>query len=367
MATIGNAAAPSTNTIYYDSLLSTTLMAYRDTLYDNIFKDSAVLAYLRMTDAVKKQNGGERVALPLMYETNKTVKSYQGEEVIDTTIQDGLSTAFYEWREVAGTLSITRREERQNSGEGRLINLLESKIKQAEMTIREELNRQIVQGTVSGATFVPGNSGKDIYPLAYFLRKNNQVDPTTGGSVGNISGSTYSWWRHQTAVLDSGTKDTGNAFALSVSTYAGLKVALRRMYNYCSRGSGGSPDLIVCDQNTFETYENALDTQIRYQNNKMADMGFDTVKLRGATVLWDETIPDIDNGTVAITAGTAFYLNTKFYNLIIDSETDIVVTPFVEPENQTVKTAKILFMGNTAVSNLRKHGVCYAISQSIAA
>jgi len=60
-------------------------------------------------------------------------------------------------------------------------------------------------------------------------------------------------------------------------------------------------------------------------------------------------------------------VNTNFYKLVIDAETDIVTTPFVEPENQTVRTAKILFMGNAAVSNLRKHGVAYAISQSIVA
>lgn len=95
MATIGSTSAPSTNTIYYDSLLSTTLMAYRDTMYDNIFKDSAFLAYLRMSDAVKKQNGGERIAIPLMYETNSTVKSYAGEEILDTMIQDGMTTAFH--------------------------------------------------------------------------------------------------------------------------------------------------------------------------------------------------------------------------------------------------------------------------------
>ena len=56
----------------------------------------------------------------------------------------------------------------------------------------------------------------------------------------------------------------------------------------------------------------------------MADMGFDNIKLRGATVLWDEIVPDIYTGTAAITVGTAFFLNTNFYNLVIDSETDIV-------------------------------------------
>jgi hypothetical protein len=111
--------------------------------------------------------------------------------------------------------------------------------------------------------------------------------------------------------------------------------------------------------------EHNVDTQVRYTDTAMADMGFDNIKLRGATLLWDEVVPDIDNGTTAITAGTCFLLNSNFYKLVIDQETDIITSPFVEPENQTVKTAKILFMGNSCVSNLRKHGVAYAISQSI--
>jgi hypothetical protein len=366
MSTIGSASAPSQHTINYDDLLSTTLFNYVDggNLADNIFKDSAFLSYLRNNGGVDFQDGGERIAQALMYGKNSTAKSYENYDVIDTTPQDGITTAFYEWKEVAATISISRKEERQNSGESRIISLLKSKIMQAEMTLREEVNTQLVQGTVSGATFVPGNSAKDLYPLAYFMRKDNTADPTTGGNVGNIAASN-SWWRHNTAVADSGSSDTGNAFALNISTYAGLKVGLHRLYNYCSRGSGGSPDLALADQVTFETYENALDQQVRYTNQKMADMGFESIKLRGATMLWDELIPDVDNGTVALTAGTCFMMNSKFYKLIIDKETDFTSTPFVEPENQTAKTAKVLFMGNVAVSNLRKHGVMYGISQTI--
>ena len=369
MATIGDSGAPSTNTIYYDSLLSTTLMAYRKTLYDNIFKDSAFLSYLRMSDAVIKQNGGERIAIPLMYGDNSTVKTHGGYSVIDTTPQDGLTTAFYEWAEVAGSISISRKEERQNSGEGRLINLLESKIKQAEMTMREFLNSELILGTVSGATFVQSQAPDGSYginPLGYFCRQVKSTDPTTN-SVGNISSSSYSWWRTVTADIGAVGGFTGDDFSLNVTTYAGLEVALKRFYNYLSRGSGGSPDLFVMDQVSFETYENALGTKMRYSNTKMGDMGFDTVKLRGATCIWDEVVPDIYTGTAAITVGTCFGLNTNFYKLVIDSETDIITTPFVEPENQTAKTAKILFMGNATVSNMRKIGVAGGILQTIVA
>ena len=285
---------------------------------------------------------------------------------MDTTPQEGLTTAFYEWKEIGGTISISRKEERQNSGEAAILNLLESKLKQARMSMTEELSRQIVQGTVETAEFVPGNEGKDMNPLGYFLRKDVTANPTSGGNVGNIAAS-ETWWRAKSAAFGNNSTDTGNAFAINVTTYKGFVVALRRLYNHCSRGSGGSPNIFLFDQVSYETYENALDEKVRYTNTVLADMGFDNIKLRGATCIWDEVVPDVENGTIAITKGTVFALNTNFLHLIIDSETDIITTPFVTPENQTAKTAKILFMGNMAVSNLRKHGVGYEILQTIVA
>lgn len=82
MATFGS-TAPSQHTVNYDSVLSTTLYNYRKTLADNIFKSSAFLAALRQYDGIQMVNGGERIAIPLMYETNSTAKSYQGYETID--------------------------------------------------------------------------------------------------------------------------------------------------------------------------------------------------------------------------------------------------------------------------------------------
>jgi hypothetical protein len=368
MSQVGDpgSSAPSSFTVNYDALLTTTLFAYRQKMVDNIFKANAFLAALKKYDGIEYQDGGERVAQPLMYEENATFDSYRGYDLLDTTPQDGMTDAFYEWSEIGGTISISRREERQNSGEARILNLLKKKIMQAEMSIKSKVNNQLVLGTVSSNTFVPGNGAKDLLPLGYFLSKDNTADPVSGGNVGNISRATYDWWRPRTAVLDSASTDTGNDFAVSVTTYAGLKVALHRMYNFCTRGADNSaPNLVLSDQVTYETYENALDEQKRYGDEGLVTMGFDNIKLKGATMIWDELVPDVDTGAAALTTGTAFFLNTQFYKLIIDEQTDFVTTPFVEPENQTAKTAKVLFMGQSAVSNYRKHGVCYAISQSI--
>jgi hypothetical protein len=364
----GASGSPSSFTVNYDALLTTTLYAYRPKMVDNIFKANAFLAALKRYDGIEYQDGGERVAQPLMYEENGTFDSYRGYDILDTTPQDGMTTAFYEWSEIGGTISISRREERQNSGEAAILKLLEKKIMQAEMSIKSKTNNQLVLGTVSSAEFVPGNGAKDLLPLGYFLPKDNTSNPASGGNVGNISRTAEDWWRPRTAVLNSGTADTGNDFAVSVSTYAGLRVGLYRMYNYCTRGADGSaPNLVLSDQVTYETYENSLDQLKRYGDEELATMGFDNIKLKGATMIWDELVPDVDSGTAALTTGTAFFLNTRFYKLVIDSQTDFVTTPFIEPENQTAKTAKVLFMGQSTVSNYRKHGVCYAIAQDIAA
>jgi hypothetical protein len=363
------ATAPSSYTVNYDSLLSTTLMAYRSVLVDNVFKSNSFLAALKKFGGISYQDGGERIQQPLLYEENDTFKSYKGYEQLTVKPQDGMTSCFYEWAEIAGTISISRREERQNSGESRILNLLEGKIKQAEMSIKSKVNSQLVQGTVDTATFVPGNSAKDLFPLGYFLPKDNTTDPLSGGSVGNINRATKSWWRPRTAVLDAAdaAKDTGNDFGIAVTTYAGLRVALYRMYNFCTRGAdGSSPNIVLSNQETYESYENSLDQLKRYANEDMATMGFDSIKLKGATMIWDELVPDIDNGTTALTTGTAFFLNTQFYKLIIDQQTDFITTPFIEPENATAKTAKVLFMGNSSVLNPRKLGVCYAISKGIA-
>ena len=370
MTTIGDTGAPNSNTIYYDALLSTTLMAYKKTLEDNIFKDSAFLAYLKMAGGTTTQDGGERIAIPLMYGDNETVKTHGGYSVLDTTPQEGITTAFYPWAEIAGTISISRKEERQNSGEGRLINLLKAKITQAEMTIREKLNQDILNGTWASNLCLPDTADDGAYgvvPLACMMPKLNATDPTAF-DIGGIARDTYSWWRHRTATL-SGTSETGNCVALDCTTWASLKFALKRFYNFCSRGTGGSPDLVVMDQSSYEQYESSLEANLRYSNTKMADMGFDTIKLKGATCVWDEVVPDVDTGvgydSDSWDYGTAFFLNTKFYKLVTDSQTSFITTPFVEPENQTAKTAKILWMGNTTCSNFRKMGVASEIDDSV--
>lgn len=333
MATFG-ASAPSSHTVNYDALLSTTLMNVRPLMVDNIFRSSAWLAALRQYGGVDYQDGGERIQRLLMYEVSGSVSTYSGYDQIRVVPQDGMTSAFFPWVELAGTITISRREERQNSGEARILGLLEQKIRQCEMTLKQEVNQQLVQGTVSSATFVPGTDGSTdatkMFPLGDFLCKDKTTAPVDGNQIGEINRATYSWWRPRVISLSDAT-DPGNSedSYMDVSSWAGLKVGLHRAWNYCARGGDGSgPNIALADQVSYESYENALDQSKRYGDEKLVGMGFDNVRLKGATMIWDEIVPDIYTGTTAITEGTVFYVNTKFYKFVIDQQTDFVTTPW---------------------------------------
>jgi len=288
--------------------------------------------------------------------------------------QEGLTTAFYPWTEIAGTITISRREERQNSGEAQLLNLLKAKITQAEMSIKGLVNNQLIAGTVGSSDFVPGNSQKDLLPLGWFMGRLPATNPTAGGNVGDIARATHAWWRHRAARGHTGA-ETAHSYYLAVTTYKGLIASLKRMLNYTSRGADGSAaNLILTTQVLYETYESAVDERSRLMDAKLSEIGFDNVKVKNATMVWDELVPDLNESYPVDHAsypgtypGTAWFVNTKFMKLVMDSQSDFVTTPFQEPENQTAKSAKVLFMGQMTCSNMAKQGVLYGIPHNIVA
>lgn len=376
-------ATPSSLTLNYDAIMTLCMMNQREGLFDTIFSSTAFLSALYGSYGKKKArgrgvkmvNGGERIKVDLMYGKNTTVGSYTGYDVIDTTPQDGITAAFFDWRQMAGSVSISGLEELKNRGENAVKNLLQTKITQLEMSFREELNLQLIGKTVSGSAFVAGKgplasqSGTDFDPLPLLIPK----DPTASSSIGNINQSTYGWWRPR--VVDGsaahGAKDSGADRGFACTSWANLRSAMRWLYNTCGIGAGGFPDLILCDQLGYESYEASLDARSVINDNTKGpvSVGFESVRFKGADMIWDEHMPDLDTGVVYDDASwatsTYMLLNLDFIELVVDSQTDFVSTPFMKPENQDAKTSQVLLAGNMTVSNRRKQGVIYGITAGL--
>mgnify|MGYP002632131857 FL=1 len=298
----------------FDNLLTTTLANYRKTLTDNVFTARPLTYTLMEKGRIRMLNGGTKVVEPLIYGLNDTVGSYSGYDSIALTPQTGISAAEFEWRQYAASISISGIEEAKNNGDAEIINLLEAKIMQAEESMREGFNTMFfADGT--------GNSSKDWNGL------DNLVDNT--GTVGNIDSSTYTWWKSY--------KET-TATALTLAQMA-------TAYNSVSVGND-HPDTLLTTQTLFEKYEALLQPQLRYTDTKTADAGFQNLLFKAAPVMYD----------TGCTAGTFFFLNSKYLTLVGHSDKWFSQTAFISPEDTDARYALIMCYGNLTVRNRAKQG-----------
>jgi|SRR3989304_2134222 len=303
----------------YDALLSSTIANYRDTFADNISQSFFLMYWLTTQGRKIMEDGGESIIVQLMYGKNSTVRSYDGYEPLDVTPQEGMTSAKYPWKQVSGSISISRKEERQNSGEQRIINLLESKVKQAEISMRDTLNAMLY---ADGS----GNGSKDIFGLDLLVE-----DGAAWGTLAGIdrSDAANAWWRNQ---YINGALTT-------------LQADMTTLYNRSSRGNE-HPDFGVTTQTIYEKFESNQLTNQRFMDSRVADVQFELLKFKGMVLGWDEQC----------SADSLFMLNSAYLGFVVDTETDLITTDFIRPDNQDAKTAQILLMANLVASNCARQG-----------
>jgi hypothetical protein len=173
-------------------------------------------------------------------------------------------------------------------------------------------------------------------------------NPTATLQVGGLDQATRVWWRNWTHDLT------------TIITYAGLLSAFDRMYQLCTRGPGGGPDLIITDEITRSLLNSAYYAQYFRSLPTDNDYPFDNLKFRGAHVVCEELVPNVHAGTIDTSGtglGTAYFLNTKFFNVKYDSQCNFILTDLQKPVNQDGKIGHVLWMGNAIMNNRRKHGV----------
>ena len=107
-----------------DAYLTATLDEYLKTMHDNIFNRRVLLSWLNGTLGQATRGGAPKVShssgndiiVPLMYGKNTTVKSYDGAELLDTTLQDGITNAKFSWAYYSGSVGLLGKEKRNNKG-----------------------------------------------------------------------------------------------------------------------------------------------------------------------------------------------------------------------------------------------------------
>lgn len=330
-----------------DTLATTTLQLIRKRMADNIFKANPLGAWLLMKGRVKTESGGKRIDEPLMYATNTTVQAYKGYDRLNVFPTEELTNAQFSWRQAAASVSISGLEELQNAGESAVFNMLKTKIKIADLSLRQWLAEKLLANTTT----------KD--PIRDFLGLDELVEDVAGGSQGTVGGidkAVETWWRNYYA------DKSGSALGASTTL---LNKYLGETYLMVTKGLT-QPDLILTDQFMFQRYEDDNRGSLRLTDTKLMEVGFTNMKFKGATMMWDENIQSGTNITGgAGTPGTSasgvdhlfYFLNSEYLSCTLHARRNFVMTPFVTPMDQDAKVAQILLAGNMTISNGRFQGV----------
>ena len=316
----------------FDTLTAQTMANYRKTLEDNIFTANPLFYWLKEQGQMKVDSrGGNKIIVPLMYGMNNTAKSYSGYDVIDVTPQDGISAAEYEWKQYAVGISLNGLEEFQNSGDKAVINMLESKIKQAEMSLIDLFAADLFKASGSiGATDI------DSIP--------KMVSSDGTGTVGNIEADTYTWWK--------------NYYVSGASTSVAYENIIPKTMDIILNTSKGNDrvDIGILPSAPYLGLEAQLVKTINFlpglKNEKVANVGFDNYRIKGTTIMYDENC----------TSATGYFLNTKYIQLVTGAGKDFVTTPWVKPDNGDYRTCMILWYGNLVCSNRARQGTLITIS-----
>lgn len=329
------------------SEIATTTLANRSRkLADNVTRNNALLNRLRERDRIKRWAGGRSIVQEIEYAMNSTYKRYSGYEMLNIAPSDVFTAAEFPIRQAAVAVSISGLEMLQNAGRERMIDLLESRITNAENTFMNGISFDI---------YSDGSQPAQINGLQALI----SATPTTG-IVGGIDRSQWVFWQN----ISYSANTNGGAAATS----ANIQSYMNRVILQLVRGRD-AVDLIVADNNYYRLFLESLQAIQRIMNTpERGEAGFSALKYYGGG---RETDVVLDGGFQGYSSdpiplggaplNTMFFLNTDYLFYRPHSDRDMVP---LEPDrfsvNQDAMVKLIGWAGNMTVSNSRLQGVLTA-------
>ncbi len=304
-------------------IVTTTLRNRSRTLSDNVSNHNALLRRLRENGNQTSVTGRD-IVRELEYADNGTVQFYSGYETLDVSPSDVLSAAVFEYRQLAGNVTISGLEQVKNSGTEAIINLLEARINVLEKSMMNSLSTSIYSdGT--------GSSGKEIGGLQLIV-----ADAGTG-TVGGINSSTYTFWQNVQ------TTATSSAFSTS-----NVQADMNNIYLQLVRGAD-SPDLVMAGTNAYKAFLGSLQAIQRITSDDLANSGFTSVQYLNSDVVFDSSC----------NTDRMYFLNTDYLRLEVAASRDFVPGEAKMSVNQDAMVTPMFWSGNLTCSNRALQGVIH--------
>lgn len=321
--------APASLTEQFDTLYSTTWQNMRDVVVDQIFTATPFWYWLYSRDRIRREEGGRWLGIQLMYGANTTVKTIGRGGSISIDKPEIITTAMYNWKTLAGSIIRLYDDERKNRGRNQIINWVKTDIRNLELSMVDYLETMLYgDGT--------GNGGLDFDGLGNLV----DVAPTSARAVGGIDQSVNAWWQNKQRTFTPAN---------------GLVAEMRAAYNTVSIGND-HPSFILTGQQFYEAYEGTLVNVLRVMDTppRLGDMGFEVLRFKGAGVTF--------SNHVGFTPTNMYFLNERYLELVIDSNSDFEMTQWKPIPNQLDRVAQVVLRANVVCNNRRMQMVMTGLS-----
>lgn len=311
-------------------LAATTIEFRSKDIADNVTQHNAALLAMKKAGGCTTFDGGTFINENLSFAENGNGSSYSGYDTLPINTQDVISTAQYSFSQYAVPVTFSGRETLTNSGKEELIDLVEARVKVAEATMTNLLNRHFyLDGT--------GNSGKNITGLAAAIPLAN-----TTGTYGGINRANFAFWqnqKYQASVDGAGVATTGAAL---ISQWNQFLLSM-------ARGTD-KPKIILASPAIYSLYESGLQNMQRISDATLGNAGFQTLQFQGIPVVFDSAASGIG-------AQTAYFLNTDYMKWRTHKDRNMVALDDKSAVNQDSTVKTLVWAGNLTMSGAKFQGV----------
>ena len=316
-------ASPNSN---FTDIITSTLQGYSKKMADNITNHNALLRHLD-EKGNKKDATGRTIVQELEFAVNGTVKWYAGYETLNVSASETYTAAEFNYKQLNGNVVISGLEQIQNSGPEAVHNLLKSRIK----TLEKSLKNTMATALYADGT---GSSAKEIGGLQHL------VQDAGAGTVGGIDSATNSWWQNQ--IYDFSTEGV-------TAGSDTIQSAMNKLWILCVRGADKT-DVITADSVYYRYYWESLQPQQRFTSDRKAAAGFMNLMFMDAPVFYDDQCP----------ASHMYFLNTDYLFLRPAKGREFVPLGNRQPINQDAEVVPMVWGGNITCNGRQFQGVIVA-------
>lgn len=318
---------PPTLTESLDTLYTTTWQLMRDEVINQVFASTPLWSQLRNRERVRRESGGRWIGFGVEYAKNTTVDYIGKGGTVSLAKDDIATTGKVDWKYLIGNLTRYWVDDQQNAGKSQLMNKINIELNNLKNSLIDTLETSLFSdGT--------GFGGMEIDGLGNIV--------SASSTYAGLAPGTYDWW-----------KATTKASTGSASVY--LRSDMTNVFNTTQiiKTPSNKPSIIITDQASYELFENeVLAPMQRIMNQELKSLGFERFEFKGAPVDWSP----------AATAGSMYFLNTNYMQLVIDSKADFEMTEWKTIPNSLDRASQIVTALNLVCTNRASQGVLTGIT-----